>query len=73
MNGQVLDSVASSDVLAIGAGSAAAMTMTDTAMAGSIGIVMQNAASAERGGQLVAEACTAKTCALIIANAPAAP
>jgi len=47
------------------------MQMTFTAMAGSTGIIMQNAGSNQRNGQVIANAATTMTCAKIL-SAPLA-
>lgn len=60
------------DLLAVGASAPLSMALTYVGMAGSIGIVMQNASIAQQNGQSLARAATAATCARIVAAGAAA-
>lgn len=62
----------SADVLAIGLGPGASMSMTYTASSSAFLTVMQSAGAAQRSTQQITIACVATTCAYIL-KAAAAP
>ncbi|MHB8287057.1 MAG: RebB family R body protein [Caulobacteraceae bacterium] len=57
--------------LSVGMAPAVAMDMTYLAMAGSLGLVMQNAAANQQRGQVLSSAAMAQVIALIIAKGAA--
>ena len=66
VNGQVVDAVSNSAVLATGQAAAVSMGLTYLVMAQTIGMVMANAVTAQRGMQRIAEASVVRTTAAII-------
>jgi hypothetical protein len=66
VNAQVTDAVAQAVGFTTGPAAAVAMGLTYLAMAQSIGMVMANAVTAERGMQRIAEASVVATCAAIV-------
>ena len=66
-------SAATTGIETIGAGPAAAMSMTYAALAASIGLVLQNAADTQHSGQILAASSTATTCALIASTMTTSP
>lgn len=68
VNSVVSDAVSEVDVLGVGMGPAVSMSMACTAMATTIGMVMHNAATAQRGMQQVELAVVATSSALILSK-----
>ena len=58
--------LAAPNVMNVGMAPAVAMDMTYLAMAGSLGLAMQNAAANQQRGQVISTAATAQVVALII-------
>lgn len=63
---QGMDQVARTSAPIAGQAAAVSMGMTDLVMAQTIGLVMQNAVTAQRGMQQIAQASVAVTSALIV-------
>ena len=68
VNGQVIDAVSAAAVLTSGQAAAVSMGLTYLVMAQTIGMVMSNAVTAQRGMQRVAEAAVVRTTAAIISK-----
>lgn len=68
VNGQVIDAVSKVAVLTAGQAAAVSMGMTYLVMAQTIGMVMSNAVTAQRGMQRIAEASVVTTTAAIISK-----
>lgn len=67
------DGAVVTDIITIGASPAASMSMVYSTMSSSIGMIMQNAATAERAMQQIAQSTVVTTCAMIISNAAKGP
>lgn len=67
VNSQVTDSVKHTNAAAVSNATALAVGLSSITMADTIGLVMHNAVTAQKGMQTITEAAVAQTCVLIIA------
>ena len=72
VNSQTTDSVALTGTSVLGQGPALSMDFAQVAMADSIGLVMQNAVTAQHNMQTITGAAVVQTCALVLSVGAAA-
>jgi len=68
INSQISDAVSTGIIETVNTGPSVAMSMTYSAMADSIGMLMHNAVTTQFNGQTIAVAALTQSCALILAK-----
>lgn len=71
VNSQVTDAVTQTDTLAVGEGAPLSMAMVYTVMSETIGMVMHNAVTTQRGMQAISNSAAAVVCSMIISKGAA--